>query len=328
MRSFLSITIISILLVSMGCARQRVTEITSPDSIESAGEPSPPPSTPEIMDQLKQIANFGGDEFAGWKLASPIRTYDKKTIYDYIDGAGELYIAYDFIAVATAEYKDDGNSIIIDIYDMSAPKNAFGIYSLNRYQGANFVNIGNEGILTGPALDFWKGRYFCKVYSLDMSEKYQSDVIKFATNLAEKIQEAGERPSVIEKLPQKGMIPKTEKFFSRKLGLDNIHFVSEEDVFNLDGETEGAIAEYQLDNDSFELFVIRYPSSEKANSAFESYVKYLDEKGESVSAGKSNKMVRMDGEFAFVEVEDQYLKGFWGVQAKELAESVLSTIIE
>jgi len=315
--------ILLILIMSIGCGTKQQIPETAP---LARGTTLP------VADELSNLVIFESNEFVNWKLASPVKIYDKKSVFDYIDGAAELYFAYDFKAVATAEYKNVETSIVVDVYDMTTSENAFGIYSLNRHQDANYVNIGNEGILTGSALDFWKGKYFCKVYSFDPSEKYQNEVIKFGNSLASEIQEAGEEPSVLASLPQEGMIPKSAKFFSRKLGLDNIHFVSEENVFNLNGQTSGAVAEYQVNDTRFQLFIIKYPSSEKAGLAFEMYGNHLDEKGEPISLDKvynrKSKMVKIDGKFTFVKVKDQILSGFWDVDTWELAKSALQFMVK
>ena len=333
-------SMICILIISMGCTGRHTAEIVPPAEMDTAREAvrtglKPPPT---VTDECSRLATFGSDVGAthaspvpGWKLASPVNTYDEKSLFDYIDGAAELYFAYDFRAVAAAEYQNGETSIMIDVYDMTMPEGAFGIYSINRYPEANHVDIGNEGILTGTALDFWKGRYFCKIYSFDMAEKYQDDVINFGNILASKIQEPGEEPAVVGRLPQGGLIPRTARFFIRKLGLDNIRYVSEENIFNLSAETKGVVAEYQIDDtESFQLFIIEYPSPEEADSAFEAYSSYLDGKGEPVpideaTYGKS-KMVEVDGKFAFVKVKDRIISGFWDVEAQESVESVLQIV--
>ena len=323
MRIFSIASVVCILVVSAGCAGRQTAEVASSAKMEITGEAITP-----ATDECSRLATFGSGEVSGWKLASSVTTYDEKSLFDYINGAAELYFVYDFRAVAAAEYENGETSIIVDVYDMAIPESAFGIYSLNRYSEANYVDIGNEGILAGTALDFWKGRYFCKVYSFDMDEKYQNDVINFGNILASKIQEAGEEPSVLESLPQDGLIPRTARFFSRKLGLDNISYISEENVFNLNAGTRGVVAEYQIDGARFQLFIIEYPSSDEADSAFEMYISYLDKKGEpapTATHGKS-KMVRMDGKFTFVKVKNRILSGFWDVETRETAESVLQSI--
>jgi hypothetical protein len=306
-----------IIISITGCAKN-VTE-TQPLS-KNASIPA--------VDNFASLVTFSSDEFANWKSSSPAKIYNKNTIFDYIDGAAELYFAYDFSSVATAEYKNDQTSILIDVYDMTTPENAFGIYSLNKYQEANYVKIGNEGILTESTLDFWKGKYYCKVYSLDQSKEYQKIVADFGNKLASRIQENGEEPEIIGKLPQKGLIPKTEKFFTRKLGLDNVHFISEENVLDLNGDTKGAIAEYQSGNNRFLLFVIDYHSPEKATKVFDMYSKYLNKKGDVVLIKDSDgKTFKVENKFTHITLKGQFLSGFWDVESQELAEIALQYMV-
>lgn len=307
MRIFLIALLSLISAFSVGCAGQRITEKAQPIETDTIHKTVGP-----VARECSRLATFGGASIPGWTLAAPAATYNKKSIFDYINGAAELYFAYDFRAAAAAEYQDSETSIIIDVYDMTTPENAFGIYSLNRYPGANYVNIGNEGILTDANLDFWKGRYFCKVYSFDMSEKYQKDVVNFGGRLALNIKEAGAEPSVIGKLPQNSLMPKTARFFSRKLGLDSIHYVSKENVLNLDSETKGVVAEYQVDDTVFPLFVIEYPSSDAASRAFETYSSYLVEEGDKLTV---------------IGLKDYNIWGFWDVEKPETAKAILQNLL-
>lgn len=314
----LSIVLISLILViSVGCAGKVVSSVKS----GTDGEVAKP-----FISECVRLATSGNGKFPDWQLASRVGTYDEESIFDYIDGAAELYFAYDFRAVAAAEYQNGETSIIVDVYDMTTPEGAFGIYSLNRYPKANYVDIGNEGIVSGTNLDFWKGRYFCKVYSFDMSEKYQGDVVNFGDRLASEILEAGEEPAVVGILPQNGLVPKSARFFTRKLGLDNIRYVSEENVFNLSEETKGVVAEYQVGDSKLEIFVIVYPSPDKASAAFEKYSNHLAEKNarllsmETANPG-TRKMFDVDGKFTFISLKDQRLMGFWDVESQEIAET-------
>jgi len=313
------ILILSFVIQISGCT-QKVSEL--PPLTKNA--------SPPLVDDFSNLAKFSDNEITNWKLSSPVSIYDKKTIFDYIDGAAELYLAYGFAKVASAEYKNGQTSIMIDVYDMAIPENAFGVYSLNRYQEANYVSIGNEGILTDANLDFWKGNYYCKVYSFDPSEEYQKIVSEFGSKLASRIQDVGEEPAILKKLPQNGLIPKTAKFFTRKLGLDNIHFVSEDDLFSLTGNTKGAVADYTLNESRFPLFIIEYPSQQKADLAFEAYTKYLNETSKAVpleeSSDEKAKMFESEGKCTFVSLKDQTLLGFWDVESQEAAKSALQYI--
>ncbi len=318
----LSIVLVSLILViSSGCAGQQTPESASSGRSATVGETTKP-----FIDECARLATSGNGKVTAWNLALPVQTYDERSIFDYIDGAAELYFAYDFRAVAAAEYQNGETSIIVDVYDMTTPEGAFGIYSLNRYSNANYVDIGNEGIMSGTNLDFWKGRYFCKVYSFDMAEKYQEIVLNFGDRLASEILEAGEEPAVLGLLPQNGLISKSAKFFSRKLGLDNIRYVSEENVLNLGEEAKGVVAEYQLGDSEFETFAIIYPSLDEAFSAFEKYSNHLAERnGQLLSAETANtgtrKMFKVDGKFTFISLKEQRLMGFWDAESQEIAET-------
>jgi hypothetical protein len=313
----LSIALVSLILViSVGCAG-----IAPSSRSDTDGQ-----VTKLFINQCARLAASGNGKVPGWKLVLPIGTYDEESIFDYINGAAELYFAYDFRAVAAAEYQNGETSIIVDVYDMTNPEGAFGIYSLNRYSTANYVDIGNEGIMSGTNLDFWKGRYFCKVYSFDMAEKYQGDVANFGDILASEILEAGEEPAVLGLLPQNGLVSKSARFFSRKLGLDNIRYVSEENVFNLSEETKGVVAEYHVGDSEFETVVIVYPSPDKAFAAFQKYSNHLvGTNAQLLSAETANpgtrKMFRVDSKFTFISLKDQTLMGFWDVDSQEIAET-------
>lgn len=326
MRAFSIILVVCILSISVVCCEWRATKSTPPTKIENASDASITPT----MNECSRLATFEDNEVAGWKLASYIGISDDKSLFDYIDGAAELYFAYDFRAAAAVQYEDGKTSIMIDVYDMTSPDGAFGIYSLNRYPEAGYVDIGNEGILTGLVLEFWKGRYFCKVYCFDMDEKYQEPVVSFGTKVASKIVEAGEKPTVITKLPQNGLIPGSEMLFIRKLGLDNVHFISEENVFNLDAETRGAAAEYKIDGARFQLFNVVYPSPDKVYQAFKTYSNYLAKKGQLVSEKTTNlgtwKLYKIDGKFNAAGYKGHTLSGFWDVESQETAEAAMQYI--
>lgn len=264
-------------------------------------------------------------EIPGWKLEDPIKTYNKATLFDYINGGAELYFAYDFREVATARYTDGKAIVNIDIYDMSNPESAFGIYSLNRYKDANYVDIGNEGILTDANLDFWKGRYFCKVYCSDTSESYVSIVKRIANEISSRVLDKGVKPLVVSALPQTGLIKGTEKFFIRKLGLDNIFFLSNDNILDLDGQTKGATGEYKINGEEILFFIIEYPSPERAESAFKKYVQYIETSGEMIPLNSTEfKAGKVEGKMTLIRLKGKTLSGAWNINTEEVLKTILS----
>ncbi|NIR14590.1 MAG: hypothetical protein GWN86_11875, partial [Desulfobacterales bacterium] len=62
-------------------------------------------------------------EINGWVTHPEVRQYDRRTLFKYIDGGAELYLAYRFRRVYVHTYTKAGEpDIIMDIYDMSTPE--------------------------------------------------------------------------------------------------------------------------------------------------------------------------------------------------------------
>ena len=88
MRLVSIVLITTILVISAGCAGRQTAEVA--------------PVANPVTDECLRLATSGSGKVPGWKLVSPVGTYDKQTIFEYINGAAELYFAYDFRSVAAA----------------------------------------------------------------------------------------------------------------------------------------------------------------------------------------------------------------------------------
>ena len=72
-------------------------------------------------------------EIARWKNSPDIQTFTPKTLYEYINGAADLYLACDFEELKVAEYGNEKKaSVIVEAYRHRTPEDAFGIYSQER----------------------------------------------------------------------------------------------------------------------------------------------------------------------------------------------------
>jgi hypothetical protein len=67
----------------------------------------------------------------GWKAArDEDRSFDPVTIFDYIDGAGEVYRAYNMQKCISRRYTtQNGPPIVMDIFDMGSSEDAFGVFT-------------------------------------------------------------------------------------------------------------------------------------------------------------------------------------------------------
>ncbi|MFZ6017433.1 MAG: DUF6599 family protein [Nitrospirota bacterium] len=57
------------------------------------------------------MLKFLPDEIYGWKAQKKVENYNRETIYDYIDGAGEIYLAYNLVQYQNIGYRRGKDSL-------------------------------------------------------------------------------------------------------------------------------------------------------------------------------------------------------------------------
>jgi hypothetical protein len=140
-----------VLLVSMaGCGTPR-----------EAGEAAKTaqPKAPDISAGSQQLLALLPEDNAlpGWTRSGDVRFFGPGNLWEYINGAAEGYLSYNFQEVVTAEYSnpEKQSQSVIDVYRMEDPLNAFGIYTQELNPDSEFHKIGVEGYVGGTALNFW-----------------------------------------------------------------------------------------------------------------------------------------------------------------------------
>ena len=90
----------------------------------------------ELRSLLPQIAK--------WSQTEDAQNYYPENLFVYINGAAEIYLAYDFQELIVSQHKQDQSemNVAVEIYNMGSEKNAFGIYSAERFSDNTFVDMG------------------------------------------------------------------------------------------------------------------------------------------------------------------------------------------
>ncbi len=201
-------------------------------------------------------------EVAPWKLSEAPQTYLPETLYEYIDGAAEIYLSYDFLGLIVAQYKKAGSgaSLTVEIYNMGNEKNSFGIYSAERFPESRFVSIGTQGYLEEGSLNFLAGKYYIKLLCFDCGSESGDRLKLFAQEVTKRIKAKPGFPSLLQSLPREGLILNSEKYISRNfLGYSFLH--------------SGYTADYKLDGLDFECFLIEGENEQDAQNMLEQYLK-------------------------------------------------------
>ncbi|SYZ72403.1 conserved hypothetical protein [Candidatus Zixiibacteriota bacterium] len=236
-----------------------------------------------------------------WMLAGEPEHYDGKTIFDYIDGAGEVYLAYNFRRVDVYRYTVSGGpEVAVEVYDMGSDRDAYGIFSYTRKEEQS--GIGNGYDYLGSLLCFWKGRYFINITTEEETPETRAVLFDIARDLSGKIGEKGEKPSLITALPDANLDSAGILYFHAFSVLNNEYYISPENILNLDSTTEAVLGKYAPDNAV--LLVVKYESNEKATVAeakfVRNYIPNLDKDG--FGTNDKGKSVGINGEGKYLVV--------------------------
>ena len=141
---------------------------------------------------------------------SPV-TYFPETLFEYINGAAEIYISYDFRELIVAEYKknDASDSLAVEIYDMGNLKNSFGIYSAERYPDNEFLSLGTQGYQEEGTLNFLIGRYYVKLLCFDCQDRSEEWLRAFSGEIVARVEDRGGFPDILDVFPREGLVPNT-----------------------------------------------------------------------------------------------------------------------
>ena len=247
----------------------------------------------------KKLNKYLPDYISGFKAAGSLESYDRDTIFKYMDGAGEVYLQYDFREMAVRQYvSSDSQQVTVELFDMGIVADAYGIFSHSREEAEAGFGQGSE--FKGGLLSFWKGRYFACVYCDEQTGLSDSSVLGLGRAIDFLVAEKGEIPAIIGYLPDDGLIKARIRFFHKYTSL-NLHFyLSEENLLNLSERTDAVLAEYGAEKTH--LLLIGYPTEQDAADGltrFKSeYIPKADSSGAAVIA---------DGKWAMAQAISNYV---------------------
>lgn len=268
-------------------------------------------------------------EIAGWKWDGKEKHYNSRTLFDYIDGAAELYRAYGFQNLKVHRFeKSSQPPIIAELYEMDSSEDAYGVFSFEHQDEPAGIGQGSE--FGGGLLRFWKGKYFVSVYAEGEGAGVESGILTIGRTVANSIQTTGKEPQLIAFLPDRalGLVDRSTRYLKSHVLLNQRFFVSHQNILNLSRKTEAVLATYLRDRQKTQLLLIRYPHSSEAQAAFQSFTEaYMPEaagKGRLKTEDKKWTLARQnrdfvsivfgapqeaDGEALMRAVEDKILSG-------------------
>ena len=199
-------------------------------------------------------------EMTGWKQSGEIQTFQPENLFDYIDGAADLYLSYDFQELKVVEYQNQKKaSVIVEVYRHKTPTLAFGIYSQERLSDANFLDIGAQGYSEKDILNFVAGNSYIKMNSFKTGPDDREILLTFAKKVVENFGEKETLPSILSSFPGEGEKKNSEQFIAKKfLGYAFLH--------------SAFTADYELPGKKFKLFVMEGADQKECRGMIEKYL--------------------------------------------------------
>jgi hypothetical protein len=209
-------------------------------------------------------------EIGEWRAVEEDASYDRATLYSYMNGGAEVYLSFDYERVCVRRFVGpDENEIALDVYDMGSSAEAFGVFSVSIEDPE--VNIGQGSEFGAGLLKFWKGKYFVSIVNQGIDESADQMLLEIGHAVDAAIATTGPTPEMLRLLPQDGLDERHTSFFHSNVILSNRFFIAAENILKLTDETNCVFGEYGDMGDDGSLLIVQYPSaghSEEALSAF------------------------------------------------------------
>ncbi|MBN2206601.1 MAG: hypothetical protein JW742_04285 [Candidatus Aminicenantes bacterium] len=220
----------------------------------------------------------------GWHAAEAPRAYRPENLFEYINGAAEAYLSYDFKALAVGDYAADDSpaALTVEVYDMGIPLNAFGIYGAERYADSRFLEVGTQGYAEEGVLNFLHGRYYVKLLCFDCGGDGTDTLLGFARAvIALSPDEPVGFPSLLQAFPREGLVAHSEKFLLRN-------------VLGFGFLRNGYLASYEVGEAAFDGFLVEASGGEEAETMMARYLEFQTRNGWTTS-DLENGAVRLQG---------------------------------
>jgi hypothetical protein len=161
---------------------------------------------------------MGSGELPGLEVLE-VQSYAGKALYGYIDGGAELYREYGFDRVTVQVLRLGKETFHAEIFRMSDPGAAFGIYCVSRGECAPDDSLPASSCVSPFAIQWAQSRYFVRIANETASPGAQADGIRIARALSAKIH--GENWKIPPVLAAAGATDRTILLIRGVLGIQN-----------------------------------------------------------------------------------------------------------
>lgn len=254
-------------------------------------------------------------EVDGWRAEEPAARYDAGTIFDYIDGHGEVYLAYGMKACHARRYAGPAGEagLLLDVFEMGSAADAYGVFTNGR-EGEP-VALGEEGTAGSGTVAFWKGSATVAITAERPTPRARAAALALAKAVAAALPGGGSRPALVEQLPSEGLDPRSVVYLRHPTLLAAHLLLEPPNVVGVGPDAPAVLGRYRRGGEAW-LLVVSHPTPSAAETARDAFARAYLEKGAPTR--------RADGVHAMAPLDEKATAFVVRAATVELARSLLS----
>ena len=209
-------------------------------------------------------------ELDGWSVQDNGKHFFSYQWIDYYPGLADLFSEYGLRELLILNFIDAGDQIIhAEIYRMHDHGGAYGLFSVSRDSGGMLAGYGDESYKDNKSIYFWKGNYYIKIFTDLETSSVKEGLALIANSIDHRIDAEGQRPEIIDILPEEGFVTDQTRYFRGGAGLNfNLQFGHKD----ISGFSEGVYSDFG----THQLLLVDYESEEASIKWLEKIRKYFD----------------------------------------------------
>jgi hypothetical protein len=259
-----------------------------------------------------------------WTRSDSARIIDSSNIFDYMNGAGELYLAYGFDHLEVYEYRaDQEENILVEVYVMHTSDDAFGLLSQD-WSGDPVTLQSTPSLQSTPTvappyralygmglLRLWADTIYARVMAYHESAASKEAVLSLGKMISANRKVPGQ-PGLLDRLPN--TIDSDWKlrkdrigFFRSHLVLNSLYYLSHDNILELGHSTEAVTAPYEKrysdgTTKRVQVLFVKYATPERPGEALEGFHStYLEDDAKGFEPVQTKKQMN------FFKIEDGWL---------------------
>ncbi len=223
-----------------------------------------------------------------WTRPDSPQVVTDKNIFDYMDGAGELYLGYRFDRLDVYEYSAQAQKeILVELYFMKTSDDAFGLLSLDwggdpvesisssqDEEAADFAwprALYGEGLLR-----LWTDNVYARVMAMQETPESKQAVLSIGRAIV-KDRKSPPGPELMGRIKHSlladwSLRRDRSHFFRTHHVLNSLYYLSHQNILDLDLKCEAVAAQYENrvsegDKTRIQFLLVHYPDSNRAKQA-------------------------------------------------------------